>query len=174
MKESDEAKPKELDMARSQGDTYVEALQHMVNEVADDGGETRAGDYIVAYAIEKAEVMYHMEGGRLALHEPSDKNIHIEVSVRDGADNRFVPNLDVEVTLIGPDGKEAGTHRQPFVWHPWLYHYGRNWKVAQSGRYTLRVRIAAPDFPRHDDKNGERYAEDIEVTFDNVRIDVSK
>ncbi len=174
MEKSDEAKPKQLDMAREQGETYVKALQHMANEVADAGGETRAGDYIVAYAIEDAEGMYHMRNGELKWEKSDEANTHIEVSVRDGADNRFIPNLNIQVTLIDSEGDEIGTHHQPYLWHPWLYHYGRNWKVARSGQYTLRVRIEAPDFPRHDEKNGQRFAEDVMVEFDNVQIEVKE
>lgn len=174
MEHSEEAEPNELDMARVQGEIYTRALEHMVNNVADDGGEVHAGDYIVAYAVEAAEGMYHMENGDLVMHEPDAENIHIEVSVRDGADNRFIPNLNIRVTLIDPDGNEVGTHEQPFVWHPWLYHYGRNWQVAQSGTYTMRVHINAPDFPRHDEINGKRYATDVDVEFDDVKIKIAK
>src|SRR5205823_4373556 len=93
-----------------------------------------------------------------------------EVSVRDGADGRFIPGLTVVATLIGPDGQEIGTHEQPFLWHPWLYHYGRNWHVPASGIYTLRIHIEAPEFHRHDKENGTRYAEPAEVEFRDVKI----
>ncbi|QPC81277.1 iron transporter [Phototrophicus methaneseepsis] len=174
MKKSDEAENNELDMARAQGDVYVSTLNHMAKDVADDGGEKRVGDYVIAYAVEKAEGMHHMKSGNLEWREPDEENVHVEVSVRDGADNRFIPNLKVHVTLIDPDGKEMGTHEQPFVWHPWLYHYGRNWKVTQSGTYKMHVRVEAPDFPRHDEKNGKRYAEDVEVDFDSVKIETGQ
>ena len=63
-------------------------------------------------------------------------------------------------------------HQQPFIWHPWVYHYGRNWRVAEEGDYTLEISIKAPSFPRHDKKNGQRYADDVDVTFNNVKISV--
>lgn len=174
MRASEEAKSEELNLARKQGKSYIKALKHMVKDVADDGSETRVGDYIVAYAIEKAEGMYAMENGELMWHEPQEENIHIEVAVRDGADNRFIPNLTIRLTLIDPQGREVGTHHQPYIWHPWLYHYGRNWKVDQSGNYKIRVWIEAPDFPRHDEKNGKRFAEDVKVEFENVKIELEK
>lgn len=170
MKKSDEAKPKHLDMARNQGDAYVKALKEMANNEADDGGMKSAGDYIVAYAVEKAEGMYQMKDGELSWQEPGEKNVHIEVSVRDGADERFIPGLTVRATVIDPDGNEVGTHEQPYLWHPWLYHYGRNWKVPGDGTYKLRVEIEAPQFGRHDKKNGKRYAQDVTVEFDSVKI----
>lgn len=170
---SEEASAEVLKLAREQGQAYIKALGHMVRDVADSGNEQQAGDYIVAYAIEKAEGMYKRDDqGDLVWHEPEDANVHIEVSVRDAADHRFIPALTVHVRLIDSAGKDVGLHRQPFLWHPWLYHYGRNWQVARSGAYTLAVRIEAPDFPRHDRKNGRRFADDVEVTFENVKINV--
>ncbi len=170
MKKSDEAKPEQLDMARAQGETYLKALTHMAKEEADDGGEKKAGNYVVAYAVESAEGMYMLEDGELTWQEPEQENCHIEISVRDGADNRFIPGLKVTVTVEDKDGKKIGKNKQDFIWHPWLYHYGRNWKVPGDGKYTLRVHIEAPKFMRHDKKNGKRYAEDVEVTFEGVHI----
>jgi hypothetical protein len=68
----------------------------------------------------------------------------------------------------------VGSHIQPFIWHPWLYHYGRNWQVPEAGDYTLRIRIEAPIFHRHDQKNGRRFAEEIEVEFSNVKIETGQ
>ena len=171
MKTSDEATRAELALARAQGAALGRALKHMIGEVADDGGEQPAGDYLVGYAVEKAEGMWMRgKGGRLSWHAPGRENLHLEVSVRDRGDGRFVPGLVVRATLIAPDGRKVGTHRQPFIWHPWLYHYGRNWKVPADGAYTLRVRIDPPDFHRHDEKNGKRYAEAVSVEFAAVQV----
>lgn len=170
METSDEANREQLEMARRQGDAYVEALNHMAQEEADDGGEQAAGDYIVAYAVEKAEGMYHLNDGELEWREPQDANCHIEISVRDAADNRFIPCLNVQVRVIASNGDDVGLHRHRMLWHPWLLHYGRNWRVPSDGEYTLQVNIEAPDFPRHDKKNGKRYADDVEVIFENVTI----
>ncbi len=169
-KVSEEAKAHQHRMAQDQGQAYVTALHHMANTVADDGGEKPAGEYVVAYAVEKAEGMWKMSGGELHWQEPDDANVHIEISVRDGADDRFVPGLEVYVTVVAPDDTEVGTEQQPMLWHPWLYHYGRNWQVPGDGEYTLRVRIEAPDFPRHDPQNGRRYAEPVEVEFTGVKF----
>jgi len=170
MQKSDEAKLNELDMARKQGKAYLETLQHMAKEVADSGGEKKAGNYAVCYAIEKAEGMYKVSNGKLKWHEPEKENCHIEISVRDGSDNRFIPGLDVTVTVLDESGKQIGRNKQEFIWHPWLFHYGRNWRLPGDGRYTLRVEIAAPKFMRHDKKNGQRYAQDVEVVFEKVKV----
>lgn len=67
-----------------------------------------------------------------------------------------------------------GTHAQPFLWHPWLFHYGRNWQVPGDGEYTLRVRIEPPTFHRHDKRNGLRYAEPVEVEFRGVQLETGQ
>ena len=173
-KPSGEATEKQLQMARDQGDTLQRALEHMTGEVADDGGEQAAGDYIVGYAVEEAEGMYHLQDGELVWQNPEEENAHVEVSVRDGADGRFIPGLEVYATLVDENGNEVGTHQQQFLWHPWLYHYGRNWQVPGDGRYTMRVRIETPDFPRHDKENGKRFAEPVEVEFEGVKIETGR
>jgi hypothetical protein len=174
MHKSDEADPEQLQFARVQGGTYQEALEHMANEEADDGGETRGGDYIVAYAVEKAEGMYALKDGELKWQEPGDANAHIEISVRDASDNRFIPHLEITVAVYDSQGERVGEHTQPFIWHPWLYHYGRNWKLPGDGEYTLHVHIKAPTFMRHDRLNGKRYAEDVDVTFEEVNISTGR
>lgn len=170
---SDEANEAQLRLARAQGEAFGMAVRAMT-EVEARGAEQRAGDYLIAYAVEPAEGMYHLEGGQLRWHAPQDENVHLEVVVRDGADGRFVPGLAVRATLIDGEGREVGTHEQPFLWHPWLYHYGRNWRVPGDGEYSLRVRIEAPAFMRHDRTNGQRFAAPVEVEFAGVRIETGQ
>lgn len=167
---SDEASSEQLEMARRQGEAYGEALELMTGKVAHDGGQRRAGDYLVGYAVEEAEGMYRPAAGELAWQEPENENLHLEIAVRDAGDGRFVPGLTVHATLITADGDVVGTHRQPLLWHPMIYHYGRNWHVPGDGRYRLRVRIDPPPFMRHDRINGRRFAEPVEVQFDDVRV----
>jgi len=174
MQKSDEADLKQLQFARVQGDTYAEALSFMANEEADDGGETRAGDYIVAYAVEHAEGMYALVGDELKWQNPNDFNAHIEISVRDAADNRFIPGLEIRLAVDDHQGKRVGEHKQPFLWHPWLYHYGRNWKLPGDGEYTFHVLIEAPTFMRHDHENGKRYGNDIVVDFTKVKVSTGR
>ena len=165
-----EATARQLDLARAQGDAYGDALAHMTQNVANDGGEKRAGDYLVGYAIEDAEGMYAWVDGALQWRAPTQENAHVEVSVRDAADGRFVPCLAVHVTLTAPDGTVVGTHRQPMLWHPMLYHYGRNGALPSDGTYTMRVRVDPPEFMRHDEVNGQRYVEPVELEFTDVTV----
>ena len=55
-----------------------------------------------------------------------------------------------------------------------IYHYGRNWIVPSDGGYTLRVRVEPPTFMRHDEVNGKRFIEPVEVEFTGVRIETGK
>jgi hypothetical protein len=170
MKVSEEANRKQLDLAKEQGQAYVKALKHMTEKEAETGGELRVDDYIVGYAVENAEGMYHLMNGSLKWMKPEQENAHIEIAVRDAADHRFVPGLSVRVTVIDQHGREIGTHEQPFLWHPWLYHYGRNWALPGDGEYTLRVHIDPPEFMRHDPDNGKRYPKAVDVEFPKVKI----
>jgi uncharacterized protein involved in high-affinity Fe2+ transport len=171
MRRSEESDAKQLELARAQGDALQQAVDAM-DEESDSGVLVqRAGDYEIAIAVEEAEGMWVREGGEPEWHDPEDENCHVEVCVRDGADGRFVPGLEVGVTLIDPDGNEVGTHVQPFLWHPWLYHYGRNWTVPEEGEYRVRVRVEPPTFMRHDHENGRRYLEPVEVEFEGVPVE---
>lgn len=114
--------------------------------------------------------MYEWSGAELTWREPGEANLHVEVSVRDASDGRFLPGAGVFATLIDPEGEEVGTHEQPLLWHPMIYHYGRNWTVPVDGAYTLRVRVEPPTFPRHDDVNGCRFTEPVEVEFAEVQV----
>ncbi len=165
-----EATAEQLDFAREQGEAYGRALAYMIGTVAHDGGEQQAGDYLIGYAVEEAEGMYEWVDDGLVWRYPGENNLHAEVSVRDGGDGRFVPGVRVIATLLDPRGEEVGTHEQPLLWHPMIYHYGRNWAVPSDGEYTLRVRVEPPTFMRHDEVNGRRFVEPVEVEFPNVNV----
>lgn len=56
-KPSDEADRHQISLAKKEGAAYHASLKYMAEEVADNGGMKGAGDYIVAYAQERAEGM---------------------------------------------------------------------------------------------------------------------
>lgn len=170
-KPSDEADKNQLKMAAEEGRHYLKSLDYMASEVADTGGKIAAGDYIVAFAQERAEGMYHLKDGKLEwIEAPSDMNCHMEIAVADATDNRFIPYLDIDCTL-SKDGKEVVSFKPDFLWHPGLYHYGKDLKLPDGdGIYDIRVAVAAPTFPRHDKTNGKRFAEPVTVEFKNVKI----
>ncbi len=166
---SDEANQEQIRLADAQGEAFQHALNQMMR-MDQSAPEKRAGDYLFGCAVEEAEGMWVPQGGKLVWQGPDNENAHIEVVVRDARDGRFLPGLDVRVTLLDSAGREHGTHAQPFLWHPWLYHYGRNWQVPGPGTYTIRVHVEPPAFPRHDKVNGKRYTDPIDVDFQNVQI----
>ncbi len=168
---SDEADRAQLGLARQTGVAYANSVEYMASVVAHTGGLKRAGDMIVAFAQERAEGMYEFRNGSLEWVKPGeDENCHIEIAVMDAGDHRFIPELDVLVTVIDENGREIGSRKMPFLWHPGLYHYGGNWAVPGDGVYTFRIDIAAPTFPRHDKKNGRRYAKPVRAEFENVQV----
>ena len=115
-----------------------------------------------------------MDGRRIPVERPRRQHVHVEAAVRDAADGRFVPSLKVTATLVDPNGQEVGTHEQPLIQRPMIYHYGRNWTVPTDGDYTMRVRIEPPTFRRHDEINGRRFKEPVEVEFQPVNIKCGK
>jgi Fe2+ transport protein len=168
MEASNEAEPGQLDIARAQGGTYGQALRAMDEE---SGAVTqRAGDYLVAFVQENAEGMYELQDGRLVWREaPEEANAHLEIAVADAADGRFVPGLDITLTLLEGD-RELFTTSMPFLWHPYLYHYGTNARVPGEGPYSVRVTIGPPSFMRHDPVNGKRYGQPVQLVFDDRRF----
>lgn len=171
---SDEATQGGLKHAMQEGEAFQSTLAYMLENVVDTGGSQRSRDYIISYAYEEAEGLYHYESGNLAWHEPENENLHVEVVVCDAGDGRFIPCLNIFATLINADGREIGTREQPFLWHPTMYHYGRNWTVPGDGIYHLRVRVEPPTFSRHDKVNGKRYTEPIEVEFRDTKVKTGK
>ncbi len=168
---SEEADKKQLELAQSEGDAYQRSLDYMINEVAHTGAKTLVNGYLVGIAQEKAEGMYHpIVAGDLEWIEPGDKNCHLEVTVCDADDKRFIPGLTVMAQLTAEDGEVIGPFEVPFVWHPGLYHYGANVEIPGSGKYDVDVSIAPAPFPRHDKMNGKRYAGPVEVRFEQVDI----
>jgi hypothetical protein len=89
----------------------------MTGEVAHDGGEQEAGHYRIGYALEEAGRMHEWTDGELVWRDPGDENVHVEGSVRDASDGRFVPGVHEThplLTIAEPDqplevGPELGS-----------------------------------------------------------------
>ena len=171
---TDESDKKQLELSKKQGDAFLAAVKEMTESEADSGNLRVTDDYLVGYAIEKAEGMYIWEGEELVWKNPSTENAHIEVVVADRYDGRFIPGLNVKVTLYDDKGEEIGAHTQPYLWHPWLYHYGRNWGIAASGIYTLKIDVKPPPYSRHDKVHGKRHCTPVSVRFEKVYIETGQ
>jgi hypothetical protein len=171
MSVSDEASAEGLRLAEEAGKAYQRMVRYFIENIADDGRIEECGDYRVGVAVEKAEPLWRHRGGQLALQEPArTDNQHLEVIVTDRADGRFLPDLDVNLEVVADDGTSVGTWDLPFLWHPTMFHYGRNVSIPRSGRYTLKVSIARPAFARHDKVNGRRYENPVLVQFDRLNL----
>jgi hypothetical protein len=172
---SDEVDERQLELAVKAGDAYLDALDYMATEVAHTGDQKEAGDYIVGFAQEEAEGMYELVGdGEFEWRDPTSENCHLEVTVADVDDGRFIPEVDVHAELIAEDGTGVGPFEVPFLWHPGLYHYGKNVEVPGDGTYTVRVHVDPPTFMRHDETNGDRYGEPVVVEFEGVDIETGQ
>jgi hypothetical protein len=171
MRPSDEATREGLRLAREAGEAYQRMVSYFLENVADNGATMQVGDYRVGLALEGAEPLWYPQGDGLELAEPPQQaNLHVEVVVTDKDDGRFIPELAVAVTLEAQDGSKVGTWDLPFLWHPTLYHYGRNVGIPHGGKYTVRVSIAAPTFSRHDKVNGRRYMEPVLAEFRDLEV----
>lgn len=168
---SEEADQRHLTLAREEGEAYLRSFRHMAENVANSGDEQQAGDYVIGYAQEEAEGLYAPdEDGDLEWIEPQTENCHLAVAVGDAADGRFVPHLSVDATFVAPGGDEIGPVDLPFLWHPGLSHYGANVTVPGDGTYELRIRVDPASFHRHDEANGDRYADPVRVVFEDVDV----
>jgi hypothetical protein len=162
---SKEATAAELAIAQAEGKAYGQALAGMQ---AKTKNQTQwIGDYQVIVLAEKAEGLWVPTNDGLTWTEPDQFNAHIEVSVRDAGDGRFVPGLQVTVSLKPQGGQAIGPQTLPFVWHPVFYHYGLNVNLPSAGDYSVHVHIDPPQFSRHDQTNGKRYVDpvDLDVTL---------
>jgi hypothetical protein len=160
-----------MNTARTGGEAYRAAVQAMADR---SGVQTReSDDFLIGVIVEPAEGMYEPSPGGHGLewHEPEDANAHLEVAVADRHDGRFVPGLDVQVEVRASKAVVVVDEELPFLWHPFLYHYGANVMVPEAGDYTVTVRIGQPDFHRHDPVNGRRYLDPVEVTFDRIHFE---
>lgn len=172
MAPSNEATARQLGIARGEGDAYGRALEAMAKE--DGAAVSRAGDFVVAFVNEKAEGMYDLDGDRLVWREAAeDANVHLEVAVADAGDGRFVPQLMVQVE-VARDGRSVLSAELPFLWHPFLHHYGANASVPDEGPYDVTVEVSRARFMRHDPVNGRRYGEPARVRFDGVHFETGR
>lgn len=175
LKPSEEVDERHIELARHEGEAYLRSARYMVEEVAETGAMTEVGDYVVGFAQESAEGMYHMRDGDLQWEDPAEnENCHLEVVVAETDTGRFLPHLTPRATITEEGDTTVGPLDVPFVWHPGLFHYGRNLELPGDGTYEIEITFDPPTFPRHDEQNGDRFTDPIEAHFGNVEIETGR
>lgn len=154
-------------VAPAPGRAYSQTLKAMYKQ-ANDGHDTIIGDYHIAFAVEYAEGYWDYEHGHFRYKVENDlsgaTNAHVEVAVLDARCGRFLHDCMVTATLT-KDRTMLGTKMEHFMWHPWLYHYGDNWRVPGKGTYTLKVHVAPPEYRQYGKATGPRFTSPVDVTF---------
>lgn len=161
---------KKRNLAVAQGDTYTLALDEMKQE--DSHAAKTVDDYIISVACEDAEGMYMYDTtGKLEWMIPDkEDNQHFEVVVQDKDDKRFIPELEISAQLLDSNKKVVAEINVPFIWHPFLFHYGINCKIPKAGKYFAKINIKKPSFHRHDEVYGKRYPKDVLVTLGPISL----
>lgn len=157
-------------IALLQGKAYQDAL-NMMKDTVQSHKSYENNDMIVTLACEEAEGLYvPASSEELKWKIPASKsNLHVEIIVQDTLDRRFIPNLDITLRIIDSN-KSKDTYKLPFLWHPFLFHYGKNIEIPGEGKYSFEVMIKQPTFGRHDEIRGNRYAQDTSIQFDDLYL----
>ncbi len=162
-----------VDLARGEGDVIDRPLSEMLRSADVSGSQVRSGDYKVALVVHAARGTWEARNGELSYERPNN-NIgpvaHLDVIVRDATTGRFVPGLKVRATILDSRRREIDTYSMPFMWHPWMNHYGLNVPVPGKGRYTVRIRADAPAFRRFGSTALRKFNKAVDVTVRNVRF----
>src|SRR5690554_6710405 len=149
-------------LAEKQGESYTNALNYMKTLIPNI--EKEQGDYIITVLAKKAEGYYKVINKSLKWQNPEkDENIHIEIIVREKETLRFVPDIEVFCSLENKRFNFKRECDQPYIWHPFINHYGRNWKIPGDGIYKAAVSINIPKFNRHDEIRGKVFTKDFYV-----------
>lgn len=150
-------------LAKKQGLAYDASYEILMSE--DPHAVVEVDDYRITASFEPAEGMYGPgPAGSLAWETPgADHNQHFEVVVRDRNDGRFLPGLEIQLRLFDTENRKVAETTVPFIWHPFVFHYGINGRIPAEGDYTVEVVIPVPQFHRHDEVRGKRYGRDVSV-----------
>lgn len=161
-------------LAKLEGAALERPLVEMFSSVGVNGTQTRVGDYLAVVAIERAEGYWIPQGNdikyTIRVSQSAETNAHVEVGVRDALTGRFLPGLNVRATVLDRSGHEIGTKSQPFMWHPWIHHYGENWRVPSTGRYNVRAHADVPPYRRYSRSMANLFLTPVDVEIPNLRF----
>lgn len=143
----------QLDLARAQGDAYRQALEALPGKPGVT--KKRAGQHLIGFAQHEAEGLYGLAGRAVGLARTTTGGQR-PLRDRGGRQRRRAirPGLEVTLTVLSNEGHELIRTALPFLWHPFLHHYGINAEVPGEGPYIVRATIEPPRFMRHDPVNG--------------------
>lgn len=163
-----------INLASREGSMVDRPLAEELRSTGVSGSETRKGDYKVAVVVQRqAQGYWNVQDGKLSYIAPDTSvgpTAHIDVSIRDAATGRLVPALNVDATILNSRRKEIDTYAMPFMWHPWMNHYGLNVAVPGNGRYAIRVRADAPAFRRYGSTALRKFNKPVDVEVRGVRF----
>lgn len=171
--ENEENKEKWMPLARAQGNAIKRAVDEMITKTAMDGEQIKYGPFLLTYAVEYAEGFWRYKKDKLLynikVEQSAEKNAHIEIAVFDALTGRMIPGFDVETKFL-KDGEQVESVKPTLMWHPWLYHYGNNFRVPKRGTYKLHVKTSRTDVRRYGKEYGAAFNQDIEHVFTNVDV----
>jgi Fe2+ transport protein len=162
-----------VDLARDEGEAVDRPLTALIAGPDASGSQVRSGDYKVAVVVQQDRGYWEARNGKLSYVNPDSSvgpTVHIDVIVRDATTGRFVPGLRLRATILNSRKKEIDTYTLPFMWHPWMNHYGLTVPTPGKGRYTIRVRAEAPDFRRYGNTALKKFNRAIDVSVRGVRM----
>ena len=140
-------------------------------EIAANGGETRSGDWRVAYIVEPAEPWFEPVDGTFRFRQPAPgETHHIEVIPIEAASGRIVPQVPLRLEVLDATGQVVDAKSLNFYYSE-FFHYANNFSVPTAGRYTLRATLLPPTFFRHGEQ-GEQppLSEGTTVEFRDVEL----
>ncbi|HEY1582653.1 MAG TPA: hypothetical protein VGF73_06110 [Chthoniobacterales bacterium] len=165
----------QLRLARAQGDAFAGTVKAMFKQ-ANDGHQKEIDDYHVVCAVEYAEAWWFYRDGKNFDYKYEEElsakhNCHVEIAPVDARTGRFLPAPNVAATLIEEDnGQSLGKAGEHFMWHPWLYHYGDNWRVPHGGNYRIIAHFDQPNFRRYGRTAGRRFTHAVDLAFGHIHI----
>ncbi len=158
------------ELAKKLGDSLVNAL----NAAIEDRVHTskRTGDYIVTVAVELADGKYERQSnGELDWETPEQYGtMHVSVFIQDRDFKQFVPYLEVSTRTYDKTGKVVNESVAPFIWNPYVYHYGYDTMFLEDGEYYIEVTIKSPKFDAEHFGHGKRYTDDVVVRMSALEI----
>lgn len=168
-----------LTLAMNEGAALGRSLNEMANNVAVSGGATRAGDYIAYVAFERSEAYWEPNGHTpdglslrytIEADESLAHNAHLEIGMRDTLTGRFLPGMPPQATILDAQGRVVGTYEPHFMWHPWIHHFGMNFRIPHSGHYTVRVHADMPRYRRYGRLAETMFAAPLDAEIPNLKI----